>query len=89
VIQVGFTIYKRITNSYDSKCLDDSATKTSFTSSALQPVCTVHLTLGCTKICVGCTTTKGFTKVHHKLVTLSRYFLQKLSVSKHEPLTNQ
>jgi len=41
-------------------------------------------TLGCTKICVGCTTKKGFTKVHHKLVTL-----QKLSVSKYEPLTNQ
>jgi len=27
--------------------------------------------------------------VHHKLVTLNRYFLQKLSVSKNEPLTNQ
>jgi len=24
----------------------------------------------CTKICVGCTTTQGFTRVHHKLVTL-------------------
>jgi len=24
----------------------------------------------CTKICVGCTTKKGFTKMHHKLVTL-------------------
>ena len=29
-------------------------------------------TLGCTKICVGCTTTKGFTRVHHKLVALNR-----------------
>jgi len=27
-------------------------------------------TLGCTKLCVGCTTTKGFTRAHHKLVTL-------------------
>ena len=34
--------------------------------------------LGCTKICVACTTTKGFTRVHHKLVTLNIYFLQKL-----------
>jgi len=32
-------------------------------------VCTVHPRVGCTKICVGCTTKKGFTKVHHKLVT--------------------
>jgi len=46
-------------------------------------------TLGCMKICVGCTTTKGFTMVHHKLVTPNRYFIQKLSVSKNEPLTNQ
>jgi len=29
-------------------------------------------TLGCDKICVRCTTTKGFTRVHHKLVTLNR-----------------
>ena len=43
----------------------------------------------CTKICVECTTTKGFTRVHHKLVTLNRYFLQKLFVRKNEPLTNQ
>jgi len=34
-------------------------------------------TLGCTKIYVGCTTTKGFTRVHHKRVTLNRYFSQK------------
>jgi len=46
-------------------------------------------TLGSTKIFVGCSTTKGFTKVHRKLVTLNRQFLQKLSVSKNEPLTNQ
>jgi len=46
-------------------------------------------TLGCTKTCVGCTTTQDFTRVHHKLVTLHRYFLQKLSVSKNEPLTKQ
>jgi len=46
-------------------------------------------TLGCTKICVGCTTKKELTKVHHKLVTQNRYFLQKLSVGKNEPLTNQ
>ena len=31
-------------------------------------------TLGCIKICVACTTKKGFTKVHHKLVTLNRIF---------------
>jgi len=29
-------------------------------------------TQGCTKICVGCTTKKRFTKVRHKLVTLNR-----------------
>jgi len=29
-------------------------------------------TLGCTKICLGYTTKKEFTKVHHKLVTLNR-----------------
>jgi len=46
-------------------------------------------TLGCIKICVECTTTKGCARVHHKLVTLNRYFLQKLSVSKNELLTNQ
>jgi len=27
--------------------------------------------------------------VHHKLVALIRYFLQKLAVNKTEPLTNQ
>ena len=42
----------------------------------------------CTKKCVGCTTKKRFTKVHHKLVTLNIWFLHKLSVSKNEPLTN-
>jgi len=31
-----------------------------------------RFTLGCPKICVGCTNKKGFTKVHHKLVTLNR-----------------
>ena len=46
-------------------------------------------TLECTKICVGCTTMEGFTRMHYKLVTLNRYFVQKLSVSKNEPLTNQ
>jgi len=46
-------------------------------------------TLGCIKICAGCTTKKGFTRVHHKFVALNRCFLQKLSVSKNEPLTNQ
>jgi len=46
-------------------------------------------TLGCTKIRVGCITAKGFTRMHHELVALNTYFLQKLSVSKNEPLTNQ
>jgi len=35
-------------------------------------------TLGCIKICVGCTTMKGFTRMHYKLITLNGYFLQKL-----------
>jgi len=39
-------------------------------------------TLGCTRICVECTTKEGFTRVHHTLVTLK-------SVSKNERLTNQ
>ena len=38
--------------------------------------------LGCTKICVGCTTKEGFTKVHHKLVTLNRHFLQNFLLAK-------
>jgi len=33
--------------------------------------------------------TKGFTSVHHKFVTLNNYFVEKFSVSKNEPLTNQ
>jgi len=32
----------------------------------------VRCTLGYTKICVGCTATKSFTRVHHKRVTLIR-----------------
>jgi len=43
----------------------------------------------CARCNLGCTTAIGFTRVHHKLVTLNRYFLQKLSVSKNEALTNQ
>jgi len=57
-------------------------------SSALFNRC-ARCTLGCIKICVGCTTMKGFTRVDRKLVTPNRHFLQKLSVSKNEPLTNQ
>jgi len=46
-------------------------------------------TLGRTKLCVRCTTTKGFTRMHHKLVILNRYFLQNFLLAKMNHLTNQ
>jgi len=71
-----------------SNVVDHSTVLYSRSKTALLNQC-ARCTLGCAKICVGCTTTKRFTRVHHALVTLKRYFLQKLSVRKNEPLTNQ
>jgi len=38
--------------------------------------------LGCTKICVRCITTKGFTRMHCKLVTVNKHFLQNSLLAK-------